>query len=462
MRHFKPTKGLKISGHKSATIALESEKFVNPEYVYIPLSIKGNDYELLVEEGDKVKLGQKIARKTKGKTLPVVKHATVSGEVVGFAKEFHYSGLPYQCLKIKNDFLDTPSDDFSPIKNIDQMDADQLSEVMAEAGIVSERLTFVNNEQSKTIDTVILNGSECEPYITADYRTMLEMTESVIDGLTIMMKAAEANNGIIAIKKGKKDIYKALKQASKSYSNITIKLLPDQYPAGWEKQVVYRTLNRTYEDSPVECGVIVKNVTTAVNVSNAVRKGQPVLERIITVSGEGIVRPNNYLVRIGTKASDVIKLSGGVATDLGDLRFIAGGPMTGVALRKDDFVITRTVTGVTVLPNIHDFELDENQAPMDVILGLLHFTEHDPYHFERDEQPCVKCGSCVDHCPAGIVPSTLKEAAKAKDIDLMDKYDINACINCGTCTYVCPSHIQVSELIKKGQMFYNVKNKNKK
>ena len=149
-------------------------------------------------------------------------------------------------------------------------------------------------------------------------------------------------------------------------------------------------------------------------------------------------------------------------TDLGDVRIIAGGPMMGIAQKQEEFVISPEVSGITILLAIHEYQIPHNQPVGDVILDVLHFTEHDDRYFMRDEQPCVRCGSCVVNCPAGLQPTLLRTAALAKDEKLLGKLDVLKCIDCGTCAYVCPSHIQVNEAIKKGKTFYTVKNRNKK
>jgi electron transport complex protein RnfC len=147
---------------------------------------------------------------------------------------------------------------------------------------------------------------------------------------------------------------------------------------------------------------------------------------------------------------------------MGDLRIIAGGPMMGGAQKKEEFVVTKTSSGIVVLPGEHKYEIPHNQPVADVLLDVLHFTEHDDRFFLRDEQPCVRCGNCVKNCPAGLQPTLIRTASLAKDEALLEKLDVSKCINCGTCSYVCPSHIQVSEAIKKGKLYYNAKNKKKK
>jgi len=465
MSLFKAKKGIHIPGRKDDTSKLSTIEYISPEYVYIPLSVKGTDFDVFVKPGDKVKLGQKIAQRTKEKGLPLVKHATVSGEVVGNERKLHRTGLPYVSIKIKNDFLDTPIE-FTPVSNLDEVDNIQLLTIMQEAGVVglggAGFPTFLKYQNTKDVDTIILNGAECEPYITADYRIMIEQTDRVIDGLLIMMKVADAQQGIIAIKKGKKDVYNLLVEATANYKNIKVVQVPDEYPAGWERQIVYRTLKRSYDKYPFECGVIVNNVATSVAVSQAVRQGMPVIERIVTVAGDGVIKPRNYRVRIGTLAADLIIQSGGIAKELKDVRIIAGGPMMGVSQKNDEFVVTRAVSAILVLDGVSEYHVPHNQPIGDVFLDVLHFTEHDSRHFVRDEQPCVRCGNCVKYCPAGLQPTLIRTASLAKDETILEKLDVSKCINCGTCTYVCPSHIEVNEAIKKGKAYYEAKNRNKK
>ncbi len=466
MKLFKAKKGIHIPGKKDGTAKLSSIEFLSPEYVYIPLSVKGTDFDVLVKPGDIVKLGQKIAQRSKGKGLPLVKHASISGEVVNIKeRKMHSSGLPYVCIQIKNDFKDTLVE-VTPVSNLDKVENSQLLEIIKEAGIVglggAGFPTFLKYGNVKDIDTVILNGAECEPYLTSDYRIMLEQTDRVIDGLVILMKLANAKKGIIAIKKGKKEVYKQLLDGASKFNNISVVEIPDEFPAGWERQVVYRTLKRSYENFPFECGVILNNVSTSVAVSKAVRDGLPLVERFVTVSGEGIIRPQNYRVRIGTLSTDLIKLSEGLADDMGELRIVTGGPMMGTSLKTEEFVVTSELSGILALPGEHKYETPHNKPVGDVILDVLHFSEHDDRFFMRDEQPCVRCGNCVKYCPAGIQPTLIRSASIAKDEIMLDKLDVSKCISCGTCSYVCPSHIQVSEAVKKGKAYHAAKNRNKK
>ncbi len=461
MKLLKAKKGIHIPGKKDETAKLSTVKYISPEYVYIPLSVKGTDFEQLVKPGDTVKVGQKIAQRSKEKGLPLVKISSVSGEVVGTERKQHHTGLPYVCIKIKNDFKDTTID-LKPVKDFNSVDNSTLLNIIHEAGIVglggAGFPTVLKYQNVENIDTVILNGAECEPYITADYRIMIEDTNHVINGLRILMKVVNANNGIIVIKKGKKEAHDSLVEASAKYENIKIVEVPDEYPAGWERQVVYRALKRSYDNYPYECGVIVNNVSTAVAVSHAVSLGMPLVERVVTVSGEAVITPKNYRVRIGTLANELIKLSGGYAAEHEEIRVIAGGPMMGVAQKNDEFVISETTSAVLVFSGIGQYEIPHNQPVGDVILDVLHLKQHDPRHFIRDEQPCVRCGTCVAHCPAGLQPTLLRTASLAKDEKLLAKLDVTKCIDCGTCAYVCPSHIHVNEAIKKGKTYYNVKN----
>lgn len=465
MKFFKSKKGIPIPSNKEETKNLMTIEFKSPEYVYIPLSLKGNDFEILVKPGDKVKVGQKIAERKAEKGLPVVKHASVSGEVIGTERKPHPTGVPFVCIKIKNDFHDTFIET-NKIENIDEVDNEKLLDIIHEAGIVglggAEFPTALKYKDVKNIDTVILNGAECEPYITADYRIMEELTDEVIDGLRILMKVSNAKQGFIVIKKSFVEIYRKLVNACKGYNNITVLQVPDIYPAGWERQVVYRTTKRAYDNYPLECGVIVNNVSTAVSVANAVRKGLPLIERYVTVTGEGIVKPNNYRVRIGTLAKDLLELSGGIAPEYEEVRLIAGGPMMGISQKSDEFVITEAVPGILVLDSIENYQVPHNQPVGDVLLDILHFKEHDSRKFVRDEQPCVRCGTCVFHCPAGLQPTLLRFYSLAKNENTLAKLDITKCIDCGTCSYVCPSHISINEAIKKGKTYYNVKMRNKR
>lgn len=465
MIHFKAKYGIRIPSKKHDTYYLPTEEFLTPQYVYIPLSLRGNDFDVYVKAGDQVKVGQVIARRDASKGLPIVKHAPVSGEVVGMERKTHRTGAPYQAIVIKNDFQETLCETIKPF-DWEKASYLELVDFILESGIVglggAGFPTAVKYQTEDTIDTVILNGAECEPYLTADYRMMLEETKDLFTGLKILMKAGRAERGIIAIKKNNKEVYKALKEEAKNHENISIKLLPDLYPAGWERTVVYRTTKRTYENLPSECGVIVNNVQTAIAVAKAVRTGLPLIDRVITVSGEGIISPKNIRVKVGTLATDAINYCHGLATDLGELRILAGGPMTGVAQKSTDFIITRAVNGILALLGTKTYQVPHGQPVGDVLLNILHLDGHADPHFVIDEQPCVRCMSCVKACPAGLQPTLLSQASLNKDEKELGLLDVDACINCGSCTYVCPSHISLAANIAKGKTFYQAKQRMKK
>lgn len=451
-------RGIKIPGMKSATSYSRTVDFLNPEFIYIPTSVKGTDFDVFVEVGDKVTMGQTIARRPKEKGLPITKHSSVSGEVIGFEKKLHRTGLPYNVIKIKNDFKDTYSDDISPVEDIDLLDNVKLAEIISKGGVVGlggsgfpTAIKFLNTDN---IDTIVLNGAECEPYITSDYRIMFERPEKVIDGLYIMMRAAKADHGVIGIKEGKKDVYDVLVEVASKYDNIDIIEVPDYYPAGWEKEIVFQTLGRTYDRLPLECGVIVNNVSTAASVSTVVREGKPVIERIVTLTGEAMSKPMNVKVRIGTLASELFEKMGGINEDIDEVTFITGGPMMGKAQRNIDVVITRGVGSLLALPSLKKYELDKSKSFFKQVKELLKSNKYEGAHYLKDEQVCVRCGRCVANCPAHIKPLFLSKFSKRKDFDKLEELDIAKCIECGTCSYVCPSHIELTEAIGKGKRFY--------
>lgn len=468
MKLLKANKGIHVPLHKEATEHLPVETYLKPEYVYIPMAVKSTDFDVYVKEGDQVKLGQKVAKRTKG--LPLVQHATVSGEVVKIERKANHMGQSVQSIVIKNDFKDTLTDEFQGL-DVDKLDNEAISNYLLEGGIVglggAGFPTFMKYKGVQNIDTVILNGAECEPYITADYRTMIENAEEMFDGLSIMMKSVKAEKGMIAIKEHYTEANEVLSAvARKSYPNISVVVLKNTYPAGWEKTIVYQATGRSYERLPLECGVIVNNVQTAISVSRLFRKGIPLVDRVITVTGEGIVNKKNLLVRIGTLVNEIVDFCGGLNPELNEVRLISGGPMMGPTHKDMDYTVTKETNGVLVLPGVKIYE----ELPKEKkTLGDLWSMMKEQWSIDRgetearivDEQPCVRCMACVEACPAKIKPTLLSQAALHKDEKRLEELDVLACINCGACTFVCPSHIPLAANIQRGQTLYKAKQRTK-
>lgn len=461
MKLLKANKGIRLPQHKY-TWDSPIEDFTKPKRVYIPLAMRKTDFEVYVNPGDQVKLGQKVA---KSKGLPYYHHASVSGTVVGIERATNNQGKPVQAIIIENDFKDTLTDEYKPVENIDALSREEIVERLLEGGFVglggAGFPTHLKYQDVENIDTVILNGAECEPYITCDYQAMIEHAAEIVDGLAILLKAVDAPNGIIAIKKKYDAVIDAFNEVLVDYPNITITFLPDIYPAGWEKAVVYHTVKRSYERLPKECGVIVNNVQTALYISNFFRKGIPLVERIITVTGDAINEKKNLRVRIGTLATELVDYCGGFDPKEQELRLVCGGPMMGETQKNTEFIMSKEANGIVVLPGVKQYEEDTEVNSIGDLWrkwkNILRQSLGKADVRVIDEQPCVRCMKCVEACPAKLRPTLLSQASLARDEDRLEKLDVLSCINCGVCSYVCPSHIPLAANIQRGQNYYKAR-----
>jgi electron transport complex protein RnfC len=279
----------------------------------------------------------------------------------------------------------------------------------------------------RPIDTVIVNGAECEPYLTADCRLMLEEPEELINGLKIVMKILGAKKGIIAIEDNKPMSIKQLRKMVRKEPDIRVDALKMKYPQGAEKQLVYACTKRkvpTRGGLPSTVGCMVDNVATIINIYMAVRFKQPLIERVVTVTGKILKKPSNFLARLGTKISDLIDYCEGTTKPIA--KVIIGGPMMGYAINNLDAPVTKTTSGIVLL--------DESEA------------------YFAEEHTCLRCGRCVDVCPSYLMPSFIATAVKYRDFNEAIRAGVKDCMKCGCCTYVCPAHIRIGQWIEIGKM----------
>lgn len=425
-------KGIHPPGNKGLTSSLQTEILPLPQQVVLPLSQHiGVPAEPLVSVGDQVLLGQKIAE-AKG-MISVSVHASVAGEVIAIEPRPHASGKMVTAIVIKNNGTDELVPEAAP-RNIDPESAnsDELKRLMGEAGLVgmggAAFPTHVkyNPPQDQPIDYVILNGAECEPFLTCDHRLMLEKTEQIVFGLRVMVKAAGASQGFIVIEDNKPDAIATLKEAVQGYA---IKVVPvkAKYPQGEERMIIYAATKRVVPVGalPAAVGVIVNNVATAAALADLIQTGRPLISRIITVTGNGINHPKNLEVRIGTLLEDVINFCGGFKGNPG--RIILGGPMTGPAQYRLDLPIMKGTSGVLVQTE------EEAQKTASSV--------------------CIRCGRCVDACPYNLLPNFLGLYCEHDQVDKAEEYGVLDCRECGSCTYVCPARRPLTQMIK------NTKNK---
>ena len=347
-----------------------------PAILSIPMSQHiGAPCTPLVKIGDEVKIGQKIGEPSGFVSVPV--HSSVSGKVIAVEPRPHTGLGTVLSVVIENDFQDTVCETVKP-RDIDSLSPTELIDAVKEAGIVgmggATFPTFIklSPPEGKKADAVILNGAECEPFLTADHRVMLEHPEDVIDGLKIMMKILSVSRGDIAIEDNKKDAYALLKEKCKNEPQIEVILVKTKYPQGSEKQLIDSVLKREVKSGalPIDAGVVVQNVASAAEISTALRTGMPLVKRVVTVSGSGVENPGNFLVRIGTPLSYLAEKTG---VKEGIKKVLAGGPMMGAAQYTLDAPVIKGTS------------------------GLLFFTDKEYKHYEPSD--CLRCGRCVKHCP---------------------------------------------------------------
>jgi len=412
-------KGVHLLGNKEMSISEPIEEFLNPEFVYIPLLAQQTVCKALVAVGDKVLMGQPVAKRDDRFGHNV--HSSVSGEVTGIKKMWHSSGKMIEMLEIKNDFSNKADPAIQLNNDLDSLTKEAIVERVKNAGVVglggSGFPTYFKLMPPVPIDAVVINAAECEPYITSDYVLIKAETDRLMRGLTYVMKAVNAEKGIIAIKKTKQPAIDALNAVVANYPGVSVYLLKDEYPAGWEKYIVEEITKKTYDRLPSEAGVVVNNVQTAIAVADAVEQNMPLIHKVITITGEGVNKPHNFLVKIGTKVNTLIEKAGGYTDPKDDPYFIAGGPMTGLSLIFDEVVVNSSLGSIIVKPR-KEILINPN---------------------------CLGCGRCADVCPAFLNPVEIKRAYEDKDTSYLLEIGATKCVSCGLCSYICPSRIELTD-----------------
>ena len=397
--------------------ALERAK--SPKVVYIPLQQHiGASATPIVKVGDEVKLGQKIGEKQGFVSSNV--HSSVSGKVIGI-EEHELPGGRGLCIVVENDFKEELHESVKPKGNLENLSKEDIISIITEAGIVGMGGgTFPTHIKTsppsdKQIDAVILNGAECEPYLTADHRLMLENPEDVVFGLKILMKSLNVSKGYIGIEVNKLDALESIKKEAQKYSDIQVIPLKVKYPQGAEKQLIYACTGKEVPSGglPMDVGVVVNNVATAAQIAQTIKTGMPLVERITTVTGSCIKEPKNLIVKVGTLVFEVIEQCGGIKEDKNLGKVVIGGPMTGIAQYTMDIPVNKGESGILLL--------DEKES------------------HKQKPQNCIRCGKCVDACPAFLQPLYISAYSLKNDFESCEKYRVLDCIECGSCSFVCPS-----------------------
>jgi len=403
-----------------------------PEKVFIPVSQNlGAPSKVIVNKGDTVKAGKLIARGEAFISANV--HSSVSGKVFRIDKVIDTSGYKREAvvIDVAGDEWEESIDRTDAIKREISLTQKEIIGKLKEMGIVGlGGATFPSHvklmvPEGKKAEVLIINGVECEPYLTSDHRIMLEKAEEILIGARILMIGLGVKKAIIGIENNKKDAIDKISSLVSNYEGIKVQALKVKYPQGGEKQLIKALTNREVPSGrlPIEVGCVVNNVGTAFAVYEAVQKNKPLFERVVSVTGKSVTKPANFLVRIGTPISLLIDRAGGLPEDTG--KIISGGPMMGKALTSLD---TPVVKGSS---------------------GILLITEKEASRFQV--QNCIRCGKCTTVCPMGLEPYLLSQLIKHEYYDRAESGRIMDCIECGSCHYACPSARPLLDYIRVGK-----------
>lgn len=404
-----------------------------PDIVHIPISQHiGAPAQVLVKKGDLVKVGTIVAKA--GGFVSANIHSSISGTVQKTEEVVDAGGYKKTVVTIQSDGLDTWEegiDRSSEIVRETSLSPEEIVKKIGELGIVGMGgATFPTQvklmpPKGTKAELVIINGVECEPYLTADHRIMLERGEEIIVGATILKKALGVSKAVIGVEENKPDAIENLARIAKSYPGIEVMPLKVRYPQGGEKQLIDAVMRRQVKSGqlPISVGAVVQNVGTTLAIYEAVMKNKPLFERVVTVTGKDIKTPANFLVRIGTSADKLIEAAGGLPENTG--KVISGGPMMGKALVTTDVPVTKGTSGILILSN-----KETKRKPM---------------------RNCIRCAKCVHVCPMGLNPAFLMRDTVYKEWDTLEKNHIMDCIECGSCSFTCPANRPLLDRIRQGK-----------
>lgn len=417
-------KGIKLP-HRKNTAGTPVERMVIDNTVTLPTVMHiGKPAIPVVKAGDHVHLGALVASAGEGLSSPI--YASVSGNVVGVSDVFISNGTKVPAILIDSDGEMTPDENIkAPVIN----DKASLVEAIKASGVVglggAGFPTYAKFTTDKKIEYLIVNGAECEPYITSDTYTMLEKADDIAYAIEVIAKYAEAEKVIIAVEKNKPEAIKKMNEIAAKMANVSIKVLPAKYPVGGEKVLVYRAVGRMIGAGklPIDVGCVVCNCTTMATLGNYFKTGMPLVEKCITVDGSAVKSPKNVIVPIGIRVEDVFEFAGGFSSEPGKVLY--GGPMMGVSI-----------------PSLDEPVLKQTNA-------LLAFTEKDAKGAK--ETACIQCGTCTNNCPMGLNVTEIARAYDKGEYERLGKLGSDLCMECGCCAYNCPAKrplVQVNKLAK--------------
>ena len=386
-----------------------------------------------VEKKQEVTAGQEIGASDAFVSAPV--HSPVNGVVKDISAQPHPNGrnVLSAIIQVAED-QPAPQQwvEFPPAFQADAYEPDSIVAAITQAGVVGQggaafpAAVKLKANPKKPVDTMLVNGCECEPYLTSDHRLMLEAPRPIVAGMLLAMRAAGAQNGIIALEDNKPDAINSILPQIQDLPNIQLAVCKTKYPQGGERQLITAVLNRVVPTGglPLDVGVVVGNVGTMASIAWACLEGRPVTERIVTVTGAGVHQPGNFRVPVGMLVADLIEQAGGLTDDA--KKVLLGGPMMGPATPRLDVPVLKGTSGITVMTS-DDVSIVEATA-------------------------CIRCSRCVDFCPIRLVPTRIAHSIKARDVETAEQYDLAACIECGCCSYVCPAQIPLVQYMRSGKL----------
>ncbi len=420
---MKKLNGIKLS-HRKNTENCATVDFPLPAKIRIPMSMcMGAPCQPLVKIGDEVKVGQKIADSEAAFSAPI--HSGVSGKVTAITDYQTAMGAVCKMIEIESDGLQTVSDEVKPPVISDK---ESFIKAVRESGVCglggAGFPTHIKLNPKTPIDTLVINAAECEPYITADYREMMECPDDIIGGINLVKSILGIKSAKLAIEANKPEAIKNFTEMAQNDDTIDIVTLPSSYPQGAEKVIIYNTTGRIVKEGelPSDEGVIVLNVSTCAFIYRYSQTGMPLVTRRLTVDGNAVGEPKNIRAVIGTSFREILEFC---KTDLDSMKkLIAGGPMMGMSVPDIDMPVVKTSNALLAAKNFD----------------------------ERRTSACIRCGRCVRVCPLGLMPAEIDKAYRIRDIEDLKALKVMLCMNCGSCTYVCPANRKLAETNQLAKM----------